>query len=70
MVRVSFSFSPKGRDKMILYGLLGGGRGGGKCVLVCKACGKLGGSGGKLPWEILILDLSQYDGIWDCFAQT
>ena len=55
---------------MILYGLLGGGRGGGKCVLVCKACGKLGGSGGKLPWEILILDLSQYDGIWDCFAQT
>ena len=31
--------------------------GGGKYVSMCKACGKLGGSGGMLPWEILILDL-------------
>ena len=30
---------------------------GDKYVSVCKACGKLGGSGGMLPWEILILDL-------------
>ena len=29
------------------YGLMGG-----KYVSVCKACGKLGGSGGMLPWEI------------------
>ena len=30
---------------------------GGKYVSVCKACGKLGGSGAMLPREILILDL-------------
>ena len=47
---------------MRLYGLLGGG-GGGKYVSVCKACGKLRGSGGMLPWEILILDLL-LDVIW------
>ena len=29
-------------------------RGGGKYVSVCKTCGKLGGSEGMLPWEILI----------------
>ena len=33
---------------MRLYGLLGG-----KYVSVCKVCGKLGGSGGMLPREIL-----------------
>ena len=37
---------------MRLYALLGG-----KYVSVCKACGKLGGSWGMLPREILILDL-------------
>ena len=30
--------------------------GGGKYVSMCKTCGKLGGSGGMLPREILILD--------------
>ena len=35
---------------MRLYGLLGG-----KYVSVCKACGKLGGSGGMLSREIFIL---------------
>ena len=34
--------------------LIGGGD---KYVSMCKACGKLGGSGGMLPREILILDL-------------
>ena len=29
----------------------------GKYISVCKAHGKLGGSGGMLPWEILIFDL-------------
>ena len=49
--RVSFSFLPKGAkwDCMDYWG--------GKYVFVCKACGKLGGSGGTLPWEILILNL-------------
>ena len=37
---------------MRLYGVLGG-----KYVSVCKACGKLGESGGMLPREMLILDL-------------
>ena len=36
---------------------------GGKYVSMCKACGKLGGSGGMLSWEILILDLL-IDAIW------
>ena len=31
--------------------------GGGKYVSMCKACGKLGGSGGMLHREMLILDL-------------
>ena len=54
--KVSFSFLPNG-----------GGRGGqneivwivrgASYISVCKACGKLGGSGGMLLWEILILDL-------------
>ena len=48
-----FQFFAQGGGKMILYGLLGGG---GKYISVCKACGKLGGAGGMLPWEILILD--------------
>ena len=48
---------------MRLYGLLGGG---GKYIFVCKACGKLGGSGGMLSHEILILDVI-LDTIWDCF---
>ena len=30
---------------MRLYGLLGG-----QDIFMCKACGKLGGSGGMLPW--------------------
>ena len=38
-----FVFFPRG-DKMRLYGLLGG-----KYISVCKACSKLGGSGGMLP---------------------
>ena len=37
--------------------------GGGKHIFVCKTCGKLGGSGGMLPREILILDLL-LDAIW------
>ena len=46
-IRVSLSFLPKGGGgKMRLYGLLGGG----KYVSVCKACGKVGGSGGMVPW--------------------
>ena len=42
---------------------------GGKYVSMCKACGKLRGSGGMLPREMLILDLllTQFGGIWDCF---
>ena len=36
----------------------GGGGGGSKLVSVCKVCGKLGESGGVLPWEILILYIS------------
>ena len=36
---------------------------GGKYISVCKACGKLGGSGGMLPQESLILDLL-LDTIW------
>ena len=37
-----------GGGKMILYGFLGD-----KYVSVCKACGKLWGSGGMLPWKFL-----------------
>ena len=33
---------------------------GGKYVFVCKACGKLGGSKGMLPQEILVL----LDALW------
>ena len=36
---------------------------GGKYVSVCKAYGTLGGSGGMIPQEILILDLL-LDAIW------
>ena len=36
---------------------------GGKDAYVCKACGKLGGSGGMLPREILFFDLLS-DAIW------
>ena len=36
---------------------------GGQYVFVCKACGKLGGSRGMLPCEILILD-RLLDAIW------
>ena len=35
----------------------------GKYISVCKACGKLGVSGGMLPQEILILDLL-FDANW------
>ena len=49
---VSFSFLPNGGQNEILWII-----GGGKYVFVCKACGKLGGSGGMLPWETLTLDL-------------
>ena len=45
---------------MRLYGLLEGQV---KRVFVCKVCGKLGGSGDMLPWEILILNLL-LDAIW------
>ena len=48
------AFCPRGGQKLL---------GGGKYILICKACGKLRGSGGKLPWEILILDLS-LDASW------
>ena len=42
---------------------------GGKYVSICKACGKLGESGGMLPQAILVLDLllDTICGIWDCF---
>ena len=43
---------------MTLHGLLGG-----KYVSVCKACGKLEGSGGMLSLEMLILD-PLLDTIW------
>ena len=39
------------------------GGGGGKYISMCKACGKLWGSGGLLHWEILSLDLL-LDAIW------
>ena len=45
---------------MRLYGLLGGGD---KYVSVCKACGRLGASGGMLSREILFFDLL-LDTIW------
>ena len=51
-VSVSFSFLPKGRQNEIVWII-----GRDKYVFVCKACGKLGGSGDMLPREILILDL-------------
>ena len=48
-----FQLLVKGGGKMRLYGLLGV-----EYVSVCKACGKLGGSGAcMLPCEILILGL-------------
>ena len=53
------AFCPLG-GKLRLYGILGGG---GKYVSMCKASGKLGGSGGMLPREVLILDLL-LDAIW------
>ena len=46
-------FCPRGGQNDIVW-IIGGG--GGKYISVCKACGKLGGAGGMLPWEILILD--------------
>ena len=55
VIRVSFSFLSKGGAKCYCMDYWGGG-GGGKYISVCKACGKLGGAGGMLPWEILILD--------------
>ena len=50
---------------MISYELFGWEGGGGKYVSVCKlpTCGKLEGSGGMLPWEILILGLL-LDAVW------
>ena len=50
---------------MRLHGLLGGGDGG-KYVFMCKACGKLGGSGGMLPREISM----QFVESGTVFAQT
>ena len=44
--------------------------GGGKYISVCKACGKLGGAGGMLPWEILILDFFIMVESGTVFAQT
>ena len=46
---------------MRLYGLLGGG---GKYAFVCKACGKLGGSGGMFPREIFFFFDLLLDAIW------
>ena len=46
-----------------------GGGGGGKLVSVCKACGKLGGSGGHAPLGNFDLDLLQFGGIWE-FSHT
>ena len=52
---------------MILYGLLGGA----STYLCAMHVAKLGGSGGMLPQEILILDLLLdaiwWAGVWDCF---
>ena len=68
---VSFSILPKegwggrGGQNEIVW-IIGGTNS------VCKACGKLGGSGGMLPKEILILELL-LDTIWwnlGVFAQT
>ena len=44
--RVSFNFLPKGGQNEIVW-IIGGG---GKQILVCRACDKLAGSGGMLPW--------------------
>ena len=54
---------------MRLHGLLGGGD---KYVSVCKAWGKLGGSGGMLSREFIFWTFyyMQFGGIWDFFAQT
>ena len=52
---------------MRLYGLLGGG---GKYVSMCKACGKLGGCGGMLPWEILTFIRCNLVESGTVFAQT
>ena len=59
LYRVSFNFLPKGGGAKLLR-IIGGG---GQYVYVCKACGKVGGSEGMFPWEILILDLL-LDIIW------
>ena len=56
--RVSFSFFPKGGAKWCCMDYWGD-----KYRSVCKTCGKLGGSGGMVPREILILDLL-LDTIW------
>ena len=50
------------RGQTEIVWIIGGG-GGGKYVSMCKACDKLGGSGGMLSWEILILDFL-LDTIW------
>ena len=65
VTRLSFSFSPKGGGQNEIVWIIGGG----KYVSVCKACGKLEGSGDMLPREILILDLllGAFGEIWDCF---
>ena len=63
--RVSFSFLPKGGGggggQSEIVWIIGGG--GDKYISVCKACVKLGGSGGMFPWKILIFDLL-LDAIW------
>ena len=46
----SFRFLPKGGRQNEIVWIIGGG----KHIFVCKACGKLGGSGGMLSREILI----------------
>ena len=56
---VSFDQGGAKRDCLDYWGRGGGG----KYVSVCKACGKLGGSGGMLFREIFILDLL-LDTIW------
>ena len=75
--RVSFIFLPKGGggQNEIVWGFFlfffwGGEGGGGKYVFVCKACGKLGGPGGMLSQEILILDLLLDAIWWNRFTQT
>ena len=48
-IKVAISFLPKWEQNKIVWISM--------CVSMCKACGKLGGSGGMFLQGILILDL-------------